>query len=109
MALESLAKENITVSSTALSITTALFTGSDGQPLNVIRGVFSYISGGDLYHESTGTDPEADGSDGAIPEFAAQKFKFIINGLADLKRWKAIRFSGGTDVELAIVLEGTKT
>lgn len=109
MALEALAKENITVSSSALGITTTLFDDSAGQPLNVLRGVFSWISGGDLYHESSGTDPLADGSDGATPEFSSQKFKFIINGLEDLKRWKAIRFSGGSDVELAIVLEGTKT
>lgn len=109
MALESLAKENITVSGTALGITTTLFDDSDGQPLNVLRGVFSWISGGDLYHESSGTDPLADGSDGAIPEFSSQKFKFMVNGREDLKRWKAIKFSGGSDVELAIVLEGTKT
>ncbi|KKL48250.1 hypothetical protein LCGC14_2327400 [marine sediment metagenome] len=109
MALESLAKETITVSGTAIGITTTLFDDSDSQPLNVIRGVFSYISGGDLYHEASGTDPLADGSDGAIPEFSSQKFKFMVNGREDLKRWKAIKFSGGVDVELAIVLEGTKT
>ena len=106
MALEQLAKESITVSSTAIGITTTLFDDSDSQPLNVIRGVFSWISGGDLYHESSGTDPLDDGSDGATPEFSSQKFKFIINGRADLKRFKAIRFSGGADVELSISLEG---
>ncbi len=109
MALEALAKENITVSSSALGITTSLFDDASGQPLNILRGVFSWISGGDLYHESTGTDPLADGSDGSHPEFSSQKFKFIINGLADLKRWKAIKFSGGSDVEIAIALEGTNT
>ena len=106
MALNALAKEKITVSNSAIGITTSLFAGSDGQPLNVLRGVFSYISGGDLYHESTGTAPLDNASDGAIPEFSSQKFKFIVNGLADLKNWKAIRFNGGTDVVLAIVLEG---
>lgn len=109
MALESLAKETITVQASAIGITASLFNDSNSQPLNVIRGVFSWISGGDLYHESSGTDPLADGSDGAIPEFSSQKFKFIVNGREDLKRWKAIKFSGGSDVELAVVLEGTKT
>ena len=106
MALRALVKENITVSSTAIGITTTLFDGVEGKPLNVIRGIFSYISGGDLYHESTGTAPLDDATDGAIPEFSSQKFKFIINGLNDLKNWKAIRFNGGLDVEIAVVLEG---
>ena len=109
MALESLAKENITISGTAVGITATLFDDSDGQPLNVLRGVFSYISGGDLYHEASGTNPLDTGGDGSIPEFSSQKFKFIINGREDLKRWKASKFNGGVDVELAIVLEGTKT
>ena len=105
MALKELARENLTVSTSAVGVTSTLLEESTGVPHDIIRMVVAHISGGNFYHSRVG-DPADDGSDGAIPEFSALSPKFIINGIADIKSWKAIKASGASDAELAISLEG---
>lgn len=107
MALEELARETLTVSDSVVGVTSTLFQDSNSQPLNIIRMVVSYISGGNFYHSRVGA-PADDGSDGSTPEFSTLNPKFIINGLDDIKSWQAIKASGASDVSLAISLEGVR-
>ena len=106
MALVQRAQELLTISTSVKNITASLFEDSDSQPLNIIRGLFAWQSGGNIYHSSNDSAPANDGTDGSIPEFSTAKPKFIINGLRDLKAWAAIKQSGEADSLWSIVLEG---
>lgn len=114
-----LAQEQLTVSTSEKAITAATFTNSASvvQPLDVLYGIFSHLSGGKIYHTekwaARGLGDKAiaaiasvsnAGANGEIEQKVGDKWK--VSGLEALKVWTAIIDSGAADALINVTLYG---
>lgn len=124
-----LAEEQLTVSSSAQTITSTLFddsqtVGVDGvvaQTLNVYKAVMSHVSGGKIYHHEkwgSRTIKRQDGkikiaalssvsntgANGELPQSLGDKWEII--GREALGVWEAIKASGTSDATVNVALYG---
>ncbi len=107
MALQLLASEQLTVSTSAVGITSTLFDGSvSGEQLNVLMAHFAYDSGGKIYHSSNIASGSLSNAGGGGEHPQSNPDKWEIWGLEDLKDWLAIKDSGASDAVLQINLYG---
>jgi hypothetical protein len=116
--------EQLTISSSAVTVTTALFADSStpSKALNVYKGIFTHLSGGKIYHHekwgartiSRGGGETVSiaaiaavsnsGANGEIEQSVGDKWE--VTGLDALKVWEAILDSGASDATINVALYG---
>lgn len=100
--LKHLGQESLTISTSALGITAALYANSVG---NVVKATIQHIAGGDVYHSVSSTTQSNAGANGEKKSTVGDVWE--VRNLEDIKLWKGIIASGEADATLQIELDGT--
>jgi hypothetical protein len=105
LALRHEKQEQITVSTSKQTITSALFdSASAGVPLNIVSANIQHIAGGDVYHTTNTTTPSNSGANGEYKMVLGDIWE--VKSLRDIKNWSAIIASGESDATLQVELVG---
>lgn len=98
MALKHLFEEDITVSTTAIGITSTDLVDSSGNTLNVVKAIFQHKSGGKIF-ESAKSTPVAGGSDLKHRQIGDE---WEVIGFDDLKNYLMIIGTGESDATINV-------
>lgn len=103
MAVRQKEDEQITVSSTAIGITSTLLVDADGNQLNIQHAMFQHLSGGKIQTNAF-TTPTGGGTEGSFEREPGDEW--MVSGSDDLTSFRMIQGTGESDAIVNVQLYG---